>query len=117
MKILTAAAFFLATATAAAAQAVPSIDYEASCRAAAGAALGLTESIEACRNSELAARNALREQWDSFPAADRASCYRLTTTGTPGTYTELLTCLEMRLAARRLPYDRGTVGLGSPGAR
>ena len=32
--------------------------------------------------------------------------------GMGGTYTELLTCLEMKRDARKLPKDEGTVGLG-----
>ena len=62
-------------------------------------------------NSEHAAREILVKQWNSFLAADRGSCYRLTTTGTPGTYTELLTCLEMKRDARKLP-DSSTIGQG-----
>ncbi len=49
------------------------------------------------------ARDILVKEWNNFLPADRTSCYRLTTTGTPGTYTELLTCLEMRRDARALP--------------
>jgi hypothetical protein len=99
-------------ATAAAAQSsVPKIDYEASCRAAAKATGGVIETLDACLGSERAARDDLVKRWSSFPAADRRSCYTLTTTGTPGTYTELLTCLEMRGEARKLP-DRDSTGLG-----
>jgi hypothetical protein len=117
MKTVLTAVAALAFATAAAAQNVPNINYEASCRAARNASAGLAQTMEACRNSELAARDALREQWNNFAATDRASCHRLTTTGTPGTYTELLTCLEMKRDARKLPYDRGTIGLGGPTRR
>jgi hypothetical protein len=100
-------------ATAAAAQtSVPNIDFEASCRAAEKAGGGVIETLEGCRGSERAARDALAKQWSTFPAADRKSCYSLTTTGTPGTYTELLTCLEMRQEARRLLDYDSTIGLG-----
>ena len=106
-------AFFLTISAATAiAQSVPTINYEASCTAAARATGGLLESIDACRTSERNARDALAEQWGSFPTADRSGCYSLTTTGTPGTYTELLTCLEMRSQARKLPDRDSTVGLG-----
>jgi hypothetical protein len=105
-----------ALAQGALAQGVPTIDYEASCNAAARATGERIESIDACRGSERNARAVLVEQWGNFLAADRASCYRLTTTGTPGTYTELLTCLEMKRDARALP-DRGTVGLGGAALR
>ena len=95
----------------AAQQDVPRIDYAASCRAAAKGALGMPQDYEGCRRSEEAARDALAKQWTGFLPADRASCHRLTTLGTPGTYTELLTCLEMKRDARNLP-DTSTVGRG-----
>jgi hypothetical protein len=85
----------------AAAQGVPKIDIGPSCRAAA-AGSKTAQDVDSCRRSELAARESLVNQWNSFPATDRNGCYRLTTTGTPGTYSELLTCLEMRRDARNL---------------
>jgi hypothetical protein len=89
--------------TAAAQGGVPRIDVGPSCRAAAvvGRSSG-AQDVESCRRSEAAARESLVSQWSSFPAADRTGCYKLTTTGTPGTYSELLTCLEMRRDARNL---------------
>jgi hypothetical protein len=80
----------------------PKINFAASCRAAAKGNVGLVQSLEGCRHSEQAARETLVKQWSTFAGGDRQSCYRLTTTGTPGTYTELLTCLEMRRDARSL---------------
>ena len=89
-------------------QGVPTIDIAPSCRAAAKGNAGMQE-YESCHKSELAAREILVQQWSSFLAADRGSCHRLTTTGTPGTYTEFLTCLEMKRDARKLnnSLDRG----------
>jgi hypothetical protein len=89
----------------AAAEVVPKINIDPSCRAAAKGNVG-AQSIDSCRQSELSARHTLLKLWKSFRAADRDSCYRLTTTGTPGTYTELLTCLEMRRDARALPNSK-----------
>ncbi len=106
------AALLLASTGIAVAQGVPTINIEPSCREAAKASAGMQQDLESCRKSEQAAREILAQQWSSFLAADRGSCYRLTTTGTPGTYTELLTCLEMKRDARKLPNDTGTVGLG-----
>ena len=85
----------------AAAQGVPTIDVGPSCRAAA-AGNQSAQDVDSCHKSEQASREILSKQWDSFPAADRTGCYKLTTTGTPGTYSELLTCLEMRRDARNL---------------
>ena len=74
----------------------------------------MQQDYDSCRKSEDSAREALVQQWSTFLPADRGSCFRLTTTGTPGTYTELLTCLEMKRDARKLPDT--TIGLGSAAA-
>jgi hypothetical protein len=105
------ALLFIVSATIAAAQGVPAIDIAPTCRAAAAGSTGVNQDYDSCRKSEEAARDILVQQWNNFLAADRGSCFRLTTTGTPGTYTELLTCLEMKRDARKLP-DGATVGRG-----
>jgi hypothetical protein len=110
------AMLLLASASIAFAQGVPTINIDPTCRAAAKGSAGMQQDFDSCRKSEQAARDVLVQQWASFLAADRGSCYRLTTTGTPGTYTELLTCLEMKRDARKLP-DNATVGQGIGGVR
>jgi hypothetical protein len=90
---------------------VPTLNIAPSCKAAAQGSIGLTQDFDSCRRSEEAARDVLVKEWNTFSVADRGSCYRLTRTGTPGTYTELLTCLEMKRDARKLP-DTTTVGSG-----
>jgi hypothetical protein len=111
MRLIPVTAVLLtALAGTAAAQGVPTINVDPSCRASAAGIMA--QDIDACRRSEDAARETLVQRWTSFPAGDRTSCYRLTTTGTPGTYTELLTCLEMKQAARSSPDHNGTVGFG-----
>src|SRR5262245_18587030 len=108
------AALLLASTGIAAAQGVPTINIGPSCRDAAKVSTaGMQQDYDSCIKSEEAARDILAKQWSSFLAADRGSCYRLTTTGTPGTYTELLTCLEMKRDARKLPNAPTTVGQGS----
>jgi hypothetical protein len=81
-------------------QGVPTINIGPSCKAAAAGYAGTAQEFDSCRRSEEAAREILVKGWNNFAAGDRTSCQRLTTTGTPGTYTELLTCLEMRRDAR-----------------
>jgi hypothetical protein len=103
-----AAMHIVALISVASAQDVPKINFEPSCREAAKGSIGMNQTVESCRRSEEGARDILVKNWKSFSAADRDSCYRLTTTGTPGTYTELLTCLEMRRDARALP-DPGLI--------
>ena len=50
----------------------------------------------------------LARDWSRFPPADRANCLR--STGSSGTYTDLLTCLEIKRDARQLPKEPGMPG-------
>jgi len=92
---------------------VPKLNFTPSCRAQAAGALGVKQDIDICIRSENQARDEVARQWNNFPSADRASCTNLTTLGaTGGTYTELLTCLEMKRDVRKLPKtdDDATIG-------
>jgi hypothetical protein len=82
---------------AAVADSVPSWDVTASCRAAGSIAFGQTtsERVTRCLASEQRTREEITKNWSTFPAADRIGCVK-SLTFSP-TYTELLTCLEMRL--------------------
>jgi len=78
------------------ADSVPSWDVTASCRAAGSISYGQSpnERLTSCLASEQRIREELDKNWSTFPAADRISCVK-SLTFSP-TYTELVTCLEMR---------------------
>jgi hypothetical protein len=96
----------LVSATVLVADQVPNLNVTPSCRASADGILGVKQDIESCLQSENAARDQLAQQWSKFAPADRDSCTRLTTLGgTGGTYTELITCLEMKRDSSQLPKD------------
>ena len=80
---------------------VPNWDVTASCRAA-GSIGGYdqkpSDRIKTCLASEQRTREQLTKDWSTFPAADRIGCVK-SLTFSP-TYTELLTCLEMRRDVR-----------------
>jgi hypothetical protein len=82
---------------AAIADSVPSWDLTQSCRAAGSVAYSQTpsERMTRCLASEQRTREEITKNWSTFPAADRIGCVK-SLTFSP-TYTELLTCLEMRL--------------------
>ena len=85
---------------------VPKLNVTPSCRASADGILGVKQDIDSCLQSENAARDQIAQQWNTFAAADRTSCTRLTTLGgTGGTYTELITCLEIKRESAKLPKD------------
>ena len=87
---------------AAVADAVPSWDVTASCRAAGSIAFGQTPSERAtrCLASEQRTREEITKNWSTFPAADRIGCVK-SLTFSP-TYTELATCLEMGRDVKKL---------------
>lgn len=117
LVVMLNALFAVAYPNNAASQGVPKIDVAPSCKAAASGYAGLSQEFESCLRSEESAREILVKGWNGFLAADRNSCYRLTRTGTPGTYTELLTCLEMRRDARALPSADETKKTDTPPRR
>jgi hypothetical protein len=87
---------------AAAADSVPSWDLTASCRAAGSVAFSQTpsERVKSCLASEQRTREELTKNWSTFPAADRIGCVK-SLTFSP-TYTELVTCLEMRRDVKKM---------------
>jgi hypothetical protein len=93
---------------------VPRLNIEKVCSDIAKAAgqSGDVRDREACLRTERDSHTALARQWSEFPAADRSSCYSLTPMGVGGTYSELLTCLEMSRDVRKLHNSEGTVGSG-----
>ena len=87
---------------------VPNYNVRPSCEASANGSIGLKQEIDACLKTEQDARDKLGTEWKTFTAADRTTCSGLSTTGGQATYTELLTCLEMMQAARKLSPERDT---------
>ena len=81
---------------------VPNWDLTASCRAAALAGYSQTpsERSQSCLASEQRTREELIKYWSGYPAEDRIGCVK-SLTFSP-TYTELVTCLEMRRDVRAL---------------
>ena len=82
---------------------VPNWDVTSSCRAA-GSVSGKggtpDERAKGCLASEQRTREELIKNWSTFPAADRVGCVK-SLTFSP-TYTELVTCLEMRSHVKNL---------------
>jgi hypothetical protein len=77
--------------------AVPTLDVEASCHYAADVAID--RNVNRCLLDEGRAREELAHKWSEFPAAYRSQCSRYASRSGGGTYTDLLTCLEMDLHA------------------
>ena len=93
---------------------VPTYDVRPSCTATSTEAVGPKAETDVCLNTEKAARDKLVQEWPTFAAPDRSTCTGLSVAGGDSTYTELLTCLEMMQAARKLPKEPdATIGAGT----
>ena len=89
---------------------MPSLNVQPSCRAFAAVMGGSAQQeLDHCLASENEARAQIVQQWSEFASADRSGCSVMTTAG--GTYTEFLSCLEMRQQARNLAKDNPSVKL------
>lgn len=88
---------------------LPRFNVEATCRQAAHIGLDADRDTASCLQDERDARDQLAREWNEFSAADRSSCKRLTGSTGGGTYTELVTCLEMRQFARGADKANGSL--------
>ena len=88
-----------------AADTVPKFNVEASCRATAGASTAPNVGASDCRRDEIDAQTKLQQDWTRYSTAQRSQCVRLSSLGSPPSYVELLTCLEMAKQAQELPED------------
>ena len=89
-----------------AADRVPQLDVTPSCRAAEVAAVMPNRNEETCARSEKEARAKLQQEWSQFTAQQQGHCVRLSALGGSPSYIELLTCLELDSAAKKLPDER-----------
>jgi hypothetical protein len=80
---------------------VPTYNLSPSCRAETASAA----SDRSCLGDEQKARDTLVSHWSGFAPADRANCVRVEETAGAPSYVELLTCLQMAQAAKKLPGD------------
>jgi hypothetical protein len=81
---------------------VPDLNFEPICREVAAEIKGAKDDSAVCMTDEKAARDELATKWSEFEAADRSRCIRLSTNNRTASYVEVLTCLEMGQAARKL---------------
>src|SRR5262245_21273612 len=104
--ILTASQIILA------ADAVPKFNVEQTCRRAGEVSVSLGRSAGDCKRDEEDAHSKLQQDWAQYTPAQRTGCVRFTSLGSPPSYVELLTCLEITKQAKELSeaWKRGTTG-------
>jgi hypothetical protein len=95
---------------------VPQLNYEPSCRAAMHATTGAssTRTESACLSDEKAAKSKLHQEWGQFSASQKGHCIRLLNAGGSPSYVELLTCVEMGKAVKRLDSRRNAKAKTTP---
>jgi hypothetical protein len=84
-----------------AADEVPTYNLSPSCRSETMTAA----SDRSCLSDEQHARDKLLGQWSQFAPDDKANCLQVEDTAGAPSYVELLTCLQMAAAAKKLPGD------------
>ncbi len=89
-----------------AADSVPTLKVEPSCKAAGAVGLMMGRTTESCMNDEKAAREDLVKDWSSFSSADKTHCLSMVSTGGGASYVELLSCLEMSRDAKKIAQGR-----------
>src|SRR5690606_33381602 len=85
-----------------AAEGVPVLKVEESCRAVAAIADGQVVSEQKCLAQEHSARLQLTEVWSQFERSDQQLCISQTSLGGIPSYVELLACMETARDARKL---------------
>jgi len=86
---------------------VPQFDSAALCRQdEAAAGVPLLGKPNACVTDEQEARDKVAKVWSQLSPADREQCTQTAKIGGPGSYVELLVCVEMRAVARTLPESK-----------
>jgi hypothetical protein len=94
---------------------VPVLNFEPLCRSDTSQPRVGKSDREICMQDENDARGQLAKVWSGFAPEDRARCIRLSTMDHTASYVEVLTCLEMHQAAKKLHQgENAMIDLGSP---
>src|SRR5450432_2560884 len=94
---------------------LPQFNIERGCKVDSASAFdpnaGMSATIKRCVDDEQRAKGQLETQWSGFVASDRAMCTGATVgsksdvDAIPPSYVDLLTCLQDRQLARKLPKN------------
>jgi len=92
----------------ASAQSIPKLNVDPVCHGIAQQAGTPSESggpdrtFKRCVQSEMATRQKLSREWSTFTPAEKSSCVANETSALLPSYSDLITCVEMARAARKL---------------
>lgn len=93
-----------------AANGVPAIDVDKTCRAAASVTSAATSQrdIDICVSSEQKAREQMVKDWEQYANGDKARCVQVGPTVYLPSYVEWLTCLEMETLVKNIRDEEKT---------
>ena len=80
----------------------PKLDVTTTCNAAAQFAMVIGRDRDACLQDEREAESTLAQNWSRYNADDKTQCVGTERTGGPGSYVELLSCIEVMRDAKEL---------------
>jgi hypothetical protein len=112
-----AAHAFASSLVTVAADNVPTLKVEPSCKAAGVEGVITGRTADSCLNDEKAAREELVKNWSSFSGDDKTHCLSMVSTGGSPSYVELLSCLEMSRDAKKIAQGRKLDEQPAPAAR
>jgi hypothetical protein len=96
---------------------VPTLKVEPSCKAAGAEGVITGRTTESCLNDEHSARDDLIKNWSTFSGDDKNHCLSMISTGGSPSYVELLSCLEMSRDAKKIAQGRKLDEQPPPGRR
>ena len=80
----------------------PKLDVATTCNAAAQFAMVVGRDRDACLQDEREAESTLAQNWSKYNSDDKTQCVGTVRTGGPGSYVELLSCIEVMRDAKEL---------------
>ena len=80
----------------------PKLDLATTCNAAAQFAMVVGRDRDACLQDEREAESTLAQNWSKYNSDDKTQCVGTVRTGGPGSYVELLSCIEVMRDAKEL---------------
>jgi hypothetical protein len=91
----------------AAADGVPTVDIQKTCRAAANVTSGssIQTDVDICVSSEQKARETMVKDWSQYAAVDKTRCVQAGSNVYLPSYVEWLTCLEMESAVKKMRQE------------
>ena len=92
----------------AAADGVPTVDIQKTCRAAANVTTGasIQTDVDICVSSEQKARETMVKDWSQYAAVDKTRCVQAGPRVYLPSYIEWLTCLEMETAVKKMRQEQ-----------